>query len=168
MGFSPGALWTRKTSGEQPQAFTWMWIAPALLFFTFVFLRFVNSGYLLVIFPPVCCWLGKWASDWYRGLPFRTPVKAALLVIAAAINIAIFLEAPLYCSYREVRSFEADLQAVGRALPKVGDAGQTLIVGFDSHFLGFRHAGYYFPDYTIVEYPEVRFPGRQSRSLHHA
>ena len=31
-----------------------------------------------------------------------------------------------------------------------------MIVGFDSHFLGYRHAGYYLPAYTVAQYPEVR------------
>jgi hypothetical protein len=31
-----------------------------------------------------------------------------------------------------------------------------MIVGFDSHFLGYRHAGYYLPDYLTVLFPEVR------------
>jgi hypothetical protein len=152
------ALWTRNSGKDRPRAFTWMWITPALLFFIFVFLRFINSGYLLVIFPPLCVWAGWWASDWYSRLAFSVPVKAVLVTVAAAINVAIFLEAPVYCSYGQVRSFESDLEAVERALAKIGTAEQTLIVGFDSHFLGFRHAGYYLPNYTIVEYPEVRFP----------
>ena len=31
-----------------------------------------------------------------------------------------------------------------------------MIVGFDSHFLGYRHAGYYLPDYLTVQFPEVQ------------
>jgi hypothetical protein len=31
-----------------------------------------------------------------------------------------------------------------------------MIVGLDSHFLGYRHAGYYLPDYLTVQFPEVR------------
>jgi hypothetical protein len=31
-----------------------------------------------------------------------------------------------------------------------------MIAGFDSHFLGYRHAGYYLPDYVVVQYPEVK------------
>ncbi|MCU1291311.1 MAG: hypothetical protein JWP08_161, partial [Bryobacterales bacterium] len=31
----------------------------------------------------------------------------------------------------------------------------TVILSFDSHFNGFRHAGYYLPDYLTVEYPEA-------------
>lgn len=162
------ALWTRGTSKPREQAFTWMWIAPALLFFTFIFLRFINSGYLLVVFPPVCAWVAWWASDWYGWLRFSPPLKAAMVASAAVVNVAIFLQAPFYCSYRELRSFESDLATVRRTLPQVATPGRTLIVAFDSHFLGFRHAGYYFPEYTIVEYPEVRFPaGKRVFTMQH-
>ena len=168
VGLFARALWTREAAKPRQGAFTWMWIAPALLFFTFVFLRFINSGYLLVVFPPICAWLGGWASDWYRGLPFSSTVKGVLVAFAATVNIAIFLEAPLYCSYREVRSFEAELQSVQRALPQVATVGRTLIIGFDSHFLGFRHAGYYFPEYAVAEYPEVQFPtGKRVFTMEH-
>lgn len=162
------ALWTREARRPREQAFTWMWITPALLFFTFIFLRFINSGYLLVVFPPVCAWLAGWASDWYRGLPVSSTTKGVFVALAATLNIAIFLEAPVYCSYREVRNFEAELQSVQRALPQVATVGKTLIIGFDSHFLGFRHAGYYFPAYTVTEYPEVQFPvGKRVFTMEH-
>ncbi len=101
------ALSMRGNSKPPQMAFTWTWIAPALLFFTFIFLRFINSGYLLVIFPPVSAWVGWWASDWYLRLQFSSVAKVAFVAIAAAINVAIFLEAPVYCSFREVRGFEA-------------------------------------------------------------
>jgi len=62
---------------------------------------------------------------------------------------------PLYCSYGQVRRFEAELEGITRALPQVGSAHDTLILSFDSHFNGFRHVGYYLPDYLTVEYPEA-------------
>jgi hypothetical protein len=31
-----------------------------------------------------------------------------------------------------------------------------VILSFDSHFNGYRHAGYYLPDFLTVEYPEVK------------
>lgn len=154
-------LWTRAVARPQQQSFTWIWISPALLFFTFVFLKFVNSGYLLVIFPPLCAWVAGWAADWYDGLRFPAGGKIALIAVAAAINVALFLQAPFYCSYHEMRHFEAELEAIQRALPEVAAPGHAVIVAFDSHFLGFRHAGYYFPEYRVVEYPEVRFPNRK-------
>ena len=42
------------------------------------------------------------------------------------------------------------------ALPQIASASDTLIISFDSHFDGFRHAGYYLPDYFTVEYPEAK------------
>ena len=142
-----------------PQAaFCGIWITPAVLFFTFVFFKFINSGYLLVIFPPLCASVAGWASDWYLKTPLWAPLKPAVIALSAAINVAAFLDAPVYCSYREVRNFEAELQTVERALPQVAATETTLLIGFDSHFLGFRHAGYYFPNYTVAEYPEIRLP----------
>ncbi len=151
-------LCTSPTSAPRVKTFTWIWIAPALLFFTLVFLRFINSGYLLVVFPPVCVWLAFWASEWYAGVRLRTSFKAVLVGLAAAANVAIFLYAPVYCSYRGVRQFEAELENVQRALPQVASRDKSLIVGLDSHFLGFRHAGYYFPEYAIAEFPEFESP----------
>jgi Protein of unknown function (DUF2723) len=136
--------------------FTWMWIAPGLLFFTFIYLRFVNSGYLLALTPPVCAWMGLWASTWYAK--FRSSRALKILVVSgcAAANTMIFIRAPVYCSYREVQRFENQLETIIRVLPQVASSKETLIVGFDSHFLGYRHAGYYLPGYMTVEFPEVQ------------
>ena len=130
--------------------FAGVWIIPGLLFFTFVFLRFVNSGYLLFLSPPVFAWLGLLTSRWFK--PGRRILAGACL----AINFLVFLSAPVYCSYFAVRKSAQELAGVLAALPKVALPGETLIVGFDSHFQGYRHAGYYLPDYATVEYPAVR------------
>ncbi len=43
----------------------------------------------------------------------------------------------------------------------------TLLISFDSHFNGFRHAGYYLPDYLTVEYPEAHLKeGTRIFSMH--
>jgi hypothetical protein len=152
-----GAAFRRNDSlARQKTLFSWIWIAPGLLFFTFVFLLFVNSGYLLVIFPPVFAWLGLWGSQWYSSLRWPKPLKIAVIGLSAAVNIMIFLEAPAYYSYKSVRQFEAEVRDIQRSVPQIAAPQQTLIVGFDSHFLGYRHAGYYLPGYSIAEYPEVR------------
>jgi hypothetical protein len=136
--------------------FTLVWIAPGLLFFTFVFLKFVNSGYLLALAPPVCAWMGLWASTWYASPRFSNTLKMAAIGACAVANTAVFLYAPVYCSYSAVRRFEAELQTIIRVLPEIASAQDTLIVGFDSHFLGYRHAGYYLPEYLTVQFPGVR------------
>ncbi|MGC2163706.1 MAG: hypothetical protein WA634_17495, partial [Silvibacterium sp.] len=142
---------------RQKKWFTLVWIAPALCFFTLIFLKFVNSGYLLILLAPASLWLGFWISEWYAHAALGKPLKIALIVACAAVNTLIFLDSPLYCSYSQVRHFEAEIRSIQTALPQIGPANSTLIVSFDSHFLGFRHAGYYLPDYLNVEYPEVKF-----------
>jgi hypothetical protein len=78
-----------------------------------------------------------------------------MMAIGVAANVLIFIASPFYCSYRQVRRFEAELESIATALPQVTSARDTLILSFDSHFNGFRHAGYYLPDYQILEYPEA-------------
>lgn len=136
--------------------FTIIWATPALLFFTFVFLRFINSGYLLLLISPMCVWLGFYVSEWYSKLRWAKRFKVLFVGACALMNVLVFLYSPFYCSYSSVRSFEKQLDQVNTALPLVGSAGDTLVIGFDSHFLGYRHAGYYLPGYTTIEYPEVK------------
>ncbi len=148
-------------SGPQPadkdkKFFTAVWIAPALCFFTFIFLKLVNSGYLLLVAAPACVWLGAWAAAWFDHAVWPRGLKWATIAASALANTLIFLAFPAYCSYRSVRHFEAELQATEVALPQLGSPDNLLIVSFDNHFLGYRHAGYYFPGYDTLEYPEAR------------
>jgi hypothetical protein len=145
----------RPEGNERKAALTRIWIAPGLLFFTFVYLKFVNSGYLLILFPPLCAWMGLWAACWYEDHRWSRPLKLLTITGCAAANVLVFLYAPFYFSYREVRRFENELTTVIRILPEVASSQDTMIVSFDSHFLGYRHAGYYLPGYTTVQYPEV-------------
>lgn len=151
-----GAMYQPGPNDPRKTIFTWVWIAPALCFFTLIFLKFVNSGYLLLLAAPACAWLGYWGSQWYENAALRRPAKIAVIALCATANVLLYLASPFYCSYRSVRRFEATLEAVRSALPQVASAKGTLIIGFDSHFLGYRHAGYYLPDYFTVEYPEER------------
>ena len=137
------------------KTFTLVWISPALCFFTFGYLKFVNSGYLLLLCAPACLWLGLWASEWYENAAWRRSLKRATIGVSIAVNILIFVASPFYCSYRQVRRFDAEIESIKTALPQVVSAGDTVILSFDSHFNGFRHAGYYLPDYLTLEYPEA-------------
>jgi hypothetical protein len=155
-------LFTRASVPADIAKFVGVWLAPGLLFFTFVFLKFVNSGYLLVLSPPVFAWLGMLAAGWWR----RSRVVPAMFCLAA--NAAIFLFAPLYCSWSSVRKLERQLADTVAALPATVSPEDTLIVGFDSHFMGYRHAGYYLPEYTTVEYPRMRIAeGRRIFTMEH-
>ncbi len=145
--FHRGSAIARRT-----KVFIGMWVAPGLLFFTLVFLRFVNSGYLLVISPPVFAWLGWRASEWYAAARFGKPLVFGMV----AANCLVFVFAPVYCSYASVRHFETELRDVVRLIPEIASPRDTMIVGFDSHFLGYRHAGYYLPGWFTAQYPEVK------------
>ena len=147
---SSGPRESSASASRSPLMFACVWIAPGLLFFTFVYLRFVNSGYLLFLSPPVFAWLGLLASEIYR------PGRRTLAWACVAVNVLIFLRAPVYCSYYEVRKFERELGSVVASLPRIASPGEAMILGFDSHFMGYRHAGYYLPDYVTIEYPAVR------------
>jgi MFS family permease len=156
----PAYALTQKRRREAPRKlFTFVWVTPALLFFAFIFFRLVNGGYLLVISPPVFAWLGLWAAESYAALPLPKLLKPALVAFLAAINITIFLYAPMYCSYRSVREFEANLRSIDRAIPGIASPKHTIIIGFDSHFLGYRHAGYYLPQYMTVLFPKLPTAG---------
>ena len=135
--------------------FTAVWIVPALLFFTFIYLKFVNSGYLLLLAGPCCLWLGRWVAAWYRDVHWPVTAKLAVIAGCAALNVWVYLDAPLYCSFRSVRRFEAQLASINAELPTLCSPSDTLVVAFDSHFLGYRHAGYYLPQFLTLQYPEV-------------
>lgn len=150
-----GASLSPTRADNTKKVFTAVWVLPALFFFTFIFLKLVNSGYVLLVAAPGCVWLGAGIADWYRHCSWRKSFKWAVFATIAVINVAIFLAFPAYCSFASVRHFEKELQATQDELPQVGNPGTLLIVSFDNHLLGFRHAGYYFPDYLTLEYPEA-------------
>lgn len=146
-------------SDKPKRLFTMVWVFPGLLFFSLVFFAYVNSGYLLALSPPVFAWLGVRAAAWHSAPRFGKRTKTLIIGLFAGGNVAFFLAAPVYFSYRAVRGFEASLVAIRTDLPRLFSAEDTLIVGFDSHFLGYRHAGYYLPDFFTMQYPEVSLEG---------
>ena len=163
------AIWPRARTGAKGarlRGFVWAWIAPALLFFALVFLNFVNSGYLLVASPPALALLAERLYH-FVSAPDRRMLRWAAVAAGAAANCAFFFFAPLYCSYASVRQFETSLTAIVDDFSSHLDPHRTLIVGFDSHFLGYRHGGYYLPHFVTVQYPEVAYPdGKRVFVLH--
>jgi len=163
----PRALLNNVEVDPKKRNFTFVWVAPAVCFFTLVFFKFINSGYLLLLIAPGSIWLGHWISAWYEASRWRTPWKVALIGACLAVNVLVYLQSPFYFSYRSVRGFERRLDAVRSALPQMCIPSDTLVVAFDSHFLGYRHAGYYLPDYLVVQYPEVELnQGPRSFAMH--
>jgi hypothetical protein len=130
-----------------------VWLIPGLLFFTLIFMRFVNSGYLLVLTPPLCAWLGAMAAKRYR--PEDSTLRRVTPLVLAGLNIAIFLYAPVYCSRQDVLEFESRMREGIDYVRNTYDPDTTLIIGLDAHFHGFRHASYYLPEYQTVAYPSI-------------
>lgn len=134
------------------------WLVPGLLFFTFIYLNFVNSGYLLVLTPPLFAWIGRAASS---ASPLGGPRWRAIQFAAlAALNTWVFLSAPLYCSRRGVLEFEREWDRTAAFVRANYDPKTTLLIGLDAHFHGFRHASYYLPEYRIYAYPATRVAGQ--------
>ncbi len=155
------AIWPRpqtKSPQTRRAGFVWAWIAPGALFFALVFLNYVNSGYLLVLFPPAFAFLADRLSTFVPSGK-RRPLRWVAVTAGVAANCLFFLFAPVYCSYRSVREFEVNLTAITHDFENNLDPDKTLIVGFDSHFQGYRHAGYYLPRFVTVQYPELAYPG---------
>ena len=140
---------TQRLSKEQ-RVFVWMWIGPGLAFFTLVFFQFVNSGYLLVLAPPVFALLG-----WQAAAAACSWRGAAL----AAANVALYLYAPAYCSYGAVRRLETELVEIERGVRQLGRPEHLVVLAYPSHFLGYRHAAYYLPEYLTVHFPEAAWRG---------
>lgn len=151
-----GARYKTTPADRAKKLFTAVWMLPALCFFTLIFLKFVNSGYLLLLAPPASIWLGSWAAEWYEHCAWPRSLKIAVVGICATVNVLVFLAFPAYCSYRSVRQFEAQLDGIRTTLPQLGAPNDLLILSFDSHFLGYRHAGYYLPGYLTLQYPELK------------
>jgi hypothetical protein len=133
--------------------FAWVWITPGLLFFSLVFLWFVNSGYTLLLTPPIFVWTAARVQAFL--LRMQRPARLIAASIGIAINVAVYLWVPAYCSARGVRLFESELQTFTREFRQHYDPAKTVIVAFNSHFMGSRHAGYYLPEFLTLEYPEL-------------
>jgi hypothetical protein len=147
-------------SDSDRRRFVKVWTVPGFLFFAFVFLNYVNSGYLLVLSPPVFAILAARLSAYCRHDGNRGWRHIAI-VCGAAANCAVFAFAPLYCTHRGIRQFEADMAAIQQDFQTLANPQKTLLIGFDSHFLGYRHAGYYLPQFVTVQYPEVGYADGQ-------
>jgi hypothetical protein len=139
------------------RGFIWCWTAPGLFFFAFVFLSYVNSGYLLVLCPPLFAILAARVCQ-FIGAPQNRVLRWGGAAAGIAANCAFFAFAPVYCSHKGIREFERDMGGITRDLSQAFDPKTTLIIGFDSHFLGYRHAGYYLPAFVTIQYPEVAYP----------
>lgn len=139
------------------KAFILTWIIPGMLFFTFIFFPHNNLGYMLFLFVPLFPIIANKTFDWSRIALISMRGKAVFIVLFSVINISFFLFIPLYISYRSITQFENQLTVVQETINKVANPIDTVIIGLDAHTFGFRHAGYYLPEYLVLQYPEMKF-----------
>jgi hypothetical protein len=152
-------LLTRRVDSENKRGYVLAWLVPGLLFFTLIYLIFVNSGYLLILCPPIFAWLGSRMAQWMRASTDRW-ATGGVVTACTILNLVLFVWGPWYCSFRSVRALEADLALMQRSVREQFSPRETLLVSFDSHFLGFRHVGYYLPEFLTLAYPESQRGGR--------
>ena len=76
-------VWSIPADREK-RNFTIVWIVPALCFFTFGYLKFVNSGYLLLLIAPACLWLGLWAVRVVPEVRMAQIAQSCAIVVVSA------------------------------------------------------------------------------------
>ena len=132
------ALRRRSREMENRRRFVAVWIVPGFFFFAFVFLNYVNQRLPAgPVVPPICS------------------TGSLLLTSPDPTSIASWAESPSRPESQLTRRFGSrqlllhpskcpgvrardDLHRAG--LPHDSESRETLIIGFDSHFLGYRHA----------------------------
>lgn len=134
-----------------------IWTVPGVLFFTFMYMSASNMGYMAVIFPPLFSIIGAKAAKWYeqigRGLQFKMGFVAYFMLV----NTIVYLYVPYYMGYHYTKDYENDLLLTREILTQTIDPANTLVVALDAYGHGFREAGYYCPDYLVVQHPEMAF-----------
>ena len=154
-----GVMLRRVPADRAKGIFTLVWVAPGALF-----LHLHVSQVRQQRISPVCCWLraclwlGSGRLTWY-GLRAAGPpaAKWGLLAVGVVVNDCDLSSHPRSTALTgRCGDSKLNSKAFRGASSGCGSAEDTLIVGFDSHFLGYRHAGYYLPGYFTMEYPEVK------------
>jgi hypothetical protein len=142
------------------RVFVAVWLAPGLLFFTFGFLRLLNSGFLLVLAPPLLAVLGAQAAAWYREAHAAPRGRLAAAAGFLVFNSLIFLFVPLYFGYFNVRETTNRGWQFQAALRRIARPESTVILAFDDLIDGFRIAGYFLPEYLTLEVSDSMLSAR--------
>lgn len=133
------------------------WLLPGTIFFAALFFHPIALGYALFLAVPLFAVLGAKAAVWHTEVTVPNQIKVAIVAAAAAANIGMFLFTPLYSSYQNINHYGRELASLQQNVRSGFDPKSTLIVTLDAHVGGFRHAGYYLPEYFVVQYPEMKF-----------
>ncbi|HEX9597262.1 MAG TPA: DUF2723 domain-containing protein, partial [Anaerolineales bacterium] len=122
------------TAKQQPrrlQPFVAVWLLPGFAFFCLVYLLFVNSGYLLILCPPIFAWLGSKTANWLDGPRAAGWARIGAVAASTALNIVLFVWGPWYCSYASVRNLGSELESVQQAIRQRFSPRNTVLVAFD-------------------------------------
>jgi hypothetical protein len=144
-------------SWSSQKRFSFIWIIPAVLFFALMYMTYSNMGYMSVVFPPLFVVIGAKVAKWYEQINKGWEKKTALVTFLVVVNTMVFLYMPSYMGYLDTKNYENDILLRKAALNKIIDPENTLVVGMDAYRYGFREAGYYSPEYFVVQYPEMEF-----------
>ena len=142
-------------SWDSQKRFALIWIIPGVLFFSFIFITFSNMGYMSVIFPPLFAIIGAKVAKWYEQIGERWQYKTGFVAFIAIVNTMVFLYVPSYMGYQDRKNYENNILLTQEALNKSIDPASTLVVALDVYRYGFREAGYYSPEYLVVQHPEM-------------
>jgi hypothetical protein len=137
--------------------FVLIWIVPGLLFFTFMYLSVTNMGYMAAIFPPLFLIIGAKTAKWYQQAKSGWKKKTGFVAFVLLMNSVVFLYVPFYMGYQDTKKYENDILLARDALNQATEpyVENTLVVAVDAYRRGFREAGYYSPEYFVVQYPEM-------------
>lgn len=132
-----------------------IWLTPGLLFFLHTFGP-LTLGHALFLCVPLTAILGAKIA----ALPIvKKSGKGRLFLIMtmAAIHIALFLYVPFYISQSRIAQHEHDIVQLEQAIRVIAKPENSLVIGVDAHFYGYRHLGYSLPEYQVLSFPELRF-----------
>ena len=135
-----------------------VWLTPALLFFTIVFIPPYKYSYGLVLLPaffiltPAAVRLALTLLKTFREFANFPSDRATAIIIAIMIvsNIGVFCLTDSGFSVSGLRTHERLLRMIFSGIKQNFPSDGTLILGKQSStFSGFRHIQYYLPEYQV-------------------
>ncbi|HHT9126464.1 MAG TPA: ArnT family glycosyltransferase [Candidatus Brocadiia bacterium] len=140
-----------------------LWLIPSVLFYMFIFLHPANIGYSLIFIPGLIILLANSLTFFEKKVETqRSPRRICLRHDIASLrwifttliiitNLLLFLKFPTYVSVPTIRTLEKNVQVVTSYIRANFSPEETVVLSGNLHYLGFRHAMYYLPDYKVFQ-----------------
>lgn len=146
-------LWTRGMGWGKRELFLVAWVAPMLLFYTFIHIG--DPGYVFSFAPALMLLAARfWAVDLFSNHSRRRALVAAGVLVLVAANSAIFLWHPRMLTAPGLRQRDAALGERLRYLKENPAPDSTLLLAFESY----RHLTYYLPQYRYAYWVDLFSP----------